>query len=285
VRMNAWYPDDAVCTVEPCFALGSNDDRHPVVRGKDLHLLCDVIGRGAGHPGCAYENQRFRGQVDVLLVRRFVARDGSIGEFGTLDPDLLGRNPIAGGTDDRPCCPRWRVPTGQNGDLLLVVQETTHCIGERQEGRENFVFARIVVTVRSACQREREQGTRSYLRVEGLRGGDRHLYVAAVSRKEHTVGLFSQVATPTIDYRYHHATPTTNDVDCAIGVGRGSRLADCDRQGVRHVGGEAKAGELRRRCGHDLEVIPGEGVPDRSCYRPTGDGRGSLTDHDDPPDT
>src|SRR3546814_1813329 len=96
------------------------------------------------------------------------------------------------------------------------------------------------------CDRPRQQEAGGDLRVEGLGGGHAHLDVAPVGRVEHAVGLVGEVGPAAVDDGEDLRTTPAHEVDGAVGVGGGARLADGDHQGVGHVVAQPEAREDRK---------------------------------------
>jgi len=69
---------------------------------EDRRLLGDIISGRPVEPGGAHEDQRLRGQVDVLLVLGDVRGDRLVAELTQLDPHLVGRHPVRAVADDGP---------------------------------------------------------------------------------------------------------------------------------------------------------------------------------------
>ena len=95
-------------------------------------------------------------------------------------------------------------------------------------------------------------------RVERLRGRDAHLHVAAVGGVEHAVGLVGEVGAAPVDDGEHRGAAVAREVDGAVGVGGGARLADGDDERVAHVGAQPEAGELGGGEGLDPEAPVGD---------------------------
>jgi len=131
--------------------------------------------------------------------------------------------------------------------------------------------------------RAREQCPCCDLRVEGLGGSDAHLHVASVRGVEHPVGLVGEVAAAPIHDADHCGTAGAQEVDGAVGVGRGPRLADRDGEGVAHVEAHVETGQLGGRDGVDVEAAAGQLGEDRRSGL-AGDGGGALADDADPGD-
>ena len=97
-------------------AVVGDHDRRRLVGPEDRHLLAHVVGRAAGEPGRADDDQRLRRQVDVLLVLGDVAGDRLVAELAELDPHLLGRHLVRPVADHRPVALGGGEPAGGVGD-------------------------------------------------------------------------------------------------------------------------------------------------------------------------
>ncbi len=134
----------------------------------------------------------------MLLVLGDVAGDRLVAELGELDPKLPGRDDVAAVPDHRPVAARQHVALGHAGDHRAQRDHSPHRVRQRAEGSQDL--ARAGRLDAELCgQRDREQVAGGHLGVEGLRGRDAHLDVAAVGRVQHAVGLVDEVAVPAVD--------------------------------------------------------------------------------------
>ncbi len=132
------------------------------------------------------------------------------------------------------------------------------------------------------AQRQQEAGRD--LGVERLGRRHAHLDVATVGRVEHAVGLVGEVAVATVDDGDDPAAARPHQVDGAVGVGGGARLADGDDERVGHVGPQVEAGQLGGQHGPHLDRRVADGRPQGDGQALAGDGGGALADHQHPAD-
>ena len=189
---------------EALVGVGGDDDRGGLVGLVDRHLLGHVVGRAAGQPGRAHQDQRLAGQVDVLLVLGDVAGDRLVAQLGELDPHLVGGDDVRPVADDRPVAALRGEALGGLGDGAATGQHGAH---RRPAARASDASSSwrpwSVPDAGGLGERARQQRAGGDLRVERLRRGDAHLHVAPVARVDHAVGLVGEVAVATVDDRDH----------------------------------------------------------------------------------
>ena len=262
---------------EALFSFGGDDDRRRLVGAEDRHLFGDVVGRRAGEAGGAHEDQGLRRQVDVLLVLGGVAGDRLVTELGELDPQLVGRDPVRAVADDRPIAPRRRPLLSDGTDLRAAGQHLFHRVGQRAQRGQQLAVDR---SAHDLGDRRRQQEARRELRVQRLRRRHRHLDVATVGRVEHAVRLVDQVAVASVDDGDHAGAASAREVDGAVGVGGGARLADGDDERVVHLRPQTETGELGGEGGLDSQFGVARHRAQRGHEALAGDVSGALPDRD-----
>ena len=184
-------------------AVVGDHDRRRLVRGEDRDLLGDVVGGRTDQPGCAHEDQRFRRQVDVLLVLGRVAGHRLVAELAELDPDLFGSHLVGTVADDGPVALGRRQPTGGIGDDVAARQHLAHGVGEFTQRGEQVGTPAGVTDAGGLGDRTRQQCAGRHLGVERLGRGHTHLDVATVGGVQHAVGLVGEVAAAPVDDADH----------------------------------------------------------------------------------
>ena len=236
--------------VEGSVAVRGDDDRGGLVGPEDRHLLGHVIGGRSDQTGGAHQDHRFGGQVDVLLVLGGVARDRLVAELRQLDPQLAGRDLVGAVADDRPVAARRGEGPGRGRDVGAGGEGGLERGGHLGEGAQQLLLVGVIGGAAAGHllgDGVAEQQSGRDLRVERLGRRHAHLHVASVGGVEDAVGLVGQVRVASVDDRHHRRSPPPKQVDGAVGVGGGARLADRDGQRVGHVGAEAEPRQLRRR--------------------------------------
>ncbi len=234
-RVSRRHGHDVGCGAEAALPLGGDDDGGTLVGAEDGDLLANVGGGGPREPGGADQRQGLGGEVDVLLVLGGVAGDRLVAELGQLDADLVGGDQVPPVPDDRPGPSPGGVPGGQLGDVGLLAEDLLHSIGEGDQAGEQLVGPVGIAAPGSIRQGQAQQLPGGDLGVERLGRGHAHLDVATVGGVEDAVGLVAELAAAPVDDGDDRGPAGSDQVDGAVGVGRGPRLADGDRQDVGHV--------------------------------------------------
>ena len=267
-------------TVEADGAPGRDHDRHRLVRAIDRDLFGDVGERRPLERRGAHQDERLGREVDVLLVLGGVAGDRLVAELGELDADLGGGDAVGAVAHHRPVAPSRRQAGGGFGDRGATCEHLLQRRGQLAQPFEQADPLGIQLVVREGlAQRDREQEPGGDLRVERLGRRDAHLDVASVRGEENAVRLRDQIATAPVDHREHGGAATAREIDRAVGVGGGPRLADRDHQRVAHVGPQVEAGELGRRHRPDRDPVLRQQMHERVGDRLARHRRRPLADH------
>ena len=269
---------------EALLALAGDHDRRRLVGPVDRDLLGHVVGGRSGEPGRADQDHGLGREVDVLLVLGRVAGDRLVAELGELDAQLLGGDLVHAVADDRPVAPARREPLGRLGQRRPARHRAGHAVGQLAQREEDLVarIGRIDADLVGHGQRQQVAGRD--LGVERLGRRDAHLHVAPVGGVEDAVGLVGQVAAPAVHDGDHPGAAGADEVDRAVGVGGGARLADRDDERVGHVGPEVEAGELGGEHGPHLERRIADGGDQRRREALAGHGGRALPDDQHPAD-
>ena len=184
----------------------------------------------------------------MLLVLGDVAGDRLVAELRELDPHLVRGDPVRAVADDGPvAAARARGAARPRRSSRAGASTSRIASGSSRSATRQLVrCARRSASSApsSAAMREREQEAGRDLRVERLGRRDAHLDVAPVGRVEHAVGLVDEIALAPVHDRDHERAAGAREVDGAVRVGGGARLADRDDERVAHVGREPEAREL-----------------------------------------
>ncbi len=265
-------------------ALGGDHHRDGLVGPVDGDLLGHVVGVGTRQPRSAHEHQGLRRQVDVLLVLGGVTGDRLIAELGELDADLGGGDPVGTVADHRPRRSGGGVAGSGGGDVLTLGEHRLHGEGQAAQAVEDRRGPGTIGAPEGVGDALGQEEPGGHLGVEGLGRGDAHLDVTAVGGEQHPVGLLHQVAVAAVDDGHHRRSPSPHQVDGAIGVGRGPRLADGHDQRVGHVVVEGEARQLGGQHGLDAKARAAARPGDGRGHALPGDGGGALADDDHPGD-
>ena len=214
----------------------------------------------------------------MLLVLRRIAGHGLVAELAELDPDFFGGDLIRSVADDGPVALRRGESASGVGNTFTSTEHFAHGLRQRAKRIEELGPTRSQTQRSSISNRTRQHGACGDLRVERFGRGDGHFHVAAVGGVQHAVRLVGQVAASPVDDADDRSPSQAQQVNCAIGVGRGTGLADRNRQRVAHVETHVEARQLCRGDCVDVEDRPGELIEDR-CHALPGDGSGALADY------
>ena len=190
--------DDGVRVVAG-LAFGGEDDRRGLVRFEDRDFFGDVIGGRAFEARCTHQDQRFGRKVDVLLVLRGVAGHRLVTELGELDSHLFGSDLVRSVADDRPVSLGRRQTAGRVRDDVTSFERGAHRVGQGAERGEQLCPAAGIAQAGGLRDRTGEERTRCDLGVEGLGGGNAHLYVTTVGCVHHAIGLVGEIRVAPVD--------------------------------------------------------------------------------------
>ena len=276
-RVHRGHADDVERTVETRLPIARHHDGRRLVSAVDGDFLGHVIGRGTDQPGRTHEDERFRRQVDVLLVLGDVAGDGLVTELAELHPHLLGGHLVGAAADDRPVAPVRGEAASSLGDVGPAVDDRAHGLGQLAQLSQDLVAPPRVAHAGRLRDGAGEQGAGGHLGVEGLRGGHAHLHVAAVGGVEHAVGLVGEIAVAPVHDGDDRSAAGPGEVHGAVRVGGGAALAHGDDERVAHVHPQVEAGQLGGRDGPHVEALVGE-VVEQGGRALAGNGGRALAD-------
>ena len=129
-RVDRRYREHCDRAREPRLVIVGHHDRRRLVGPKDRNFLGDVVGGRAGQASGTHENQRLRGQVNVLFVLGAVGGDRLVTEFAQFDPDLLRCDPVGPVAGHRPVAPARRELAGGFADNVAAAQHCLHRSGQ-----------------------------------------------------------------------------------------------------------------------------------------------------------
>ena len=115
---------------EATFALVGYNDRSGLVRPEDLDLFANIVSGRAFEASGADKDQRFRRQVDVLLVLGRINGHGLVAKLGHFDAKLACGDQVRAVSDTGPVAPRWCVGGGGSCDLFALGDRRRHQIGQ-----------------------------------------------------------------------------------------------------------------------------------------------------------
>ena len=250
------------------------------MRAIDRDLLGHVIGRSAHETGRTHEDERLARQVDVLLVLGDVAGNRLVTQLAQLDSNLSRSDRVVAIAHHGPVALGWRVTPSDVADVGSPTDHVAHRVGQRAQGREQFVATTIGPESHLRGDGTRQQHARRHLCVEGFGRGHAHLHIATIGREQHTVGLVAQIAATAIDDADDERAARSSQIDRSIGVGRGSALTHRDHERVGHVETQSETRQLGRRDRIDVETTLAQFVEKIGATLPGHRGR-ALADHSD----
>ena len=181
-----------------------------------------------------------------------VAGDRLVAELGQLDPHLGGGDAVGPVADHRPVALGRRQPVGGLGDGRRAGRAPRPSRRAGSRSAASSAWSTWPPTSSAIAAASSRPG--GDLAVERLGRRHRHLDVAAVGRVQHPVGLVGEVAAPPVDDGDDLGAPGPDEVDRAVGVGGGARLADGDDQRVGHRRPQPEARQLGGGQGVDPQV-------------------------------
>ena len=208
----------------------------------------------------------------MLLVLGAVAGDRLVAELGELDPHLLGGDAVGAVADDRPVPTRRRQAAGPPTAMSARRAKVRSMAAGRSRSPSSRAPRSGGGDTDGVGDGGGEQEARRDLGVEGLGGRHAHLHVAAVGGVEHPVGPVGEIAVATVDDGDHVAAAGPHQVDGAVGVGGGARLADGHDQRVGHRVRQLEAGQL----GGQERPRPAGRVPGAKAVEALGEARAAT---------
>ena len=217
------------------FSLGNYHDRGGLVGAEYFYFLGDVAGIGPAHAWRAHNYERFGRKINVFFVFDDVEGYRLVAQLRKLYPYLRSRNMVRPAADNGPRTTRRRGNRRHPGNFWPLRKHLFHEGWQFAQGGEDLSCSFGSCDASRIRQPKGEKVAGSNLGIERLGRGHAHLDVTAVGGVQHPVRLLYEVAVAPIDYRHHVGPPTAHQVDGAVRVRRGTRLADRYHQRRRHV--------------------------------------------------
>ena len=128
--VHRWHGHQVMGSDEPRRTGVGHHHGQRLVRPVDGHLLGHVVGRRSHQAGGTHQDQRLRGEVDVLLVLGGVGGDRLVAELRELDPDLAGSHQVGPTAHHGPVAPPRCMPSGDGRHVVAHVQDLGHGVGK-----------------------------------------------------------------------------------------------------------------------------------------------------------